>query len=112
MDTKYKFCSKTCNNRKFNIYSFNDGYFFVIEKNSGNILRITKVLNQNKNKIKNIPNFMKRSSIEQFPVGILIGKIKYFLQQIMEDYITINTSNWKNKSSIKLMEIKFQDLLF
>ena len=29
-----------------------DGYFFVVEKNSGNILRITKVLNQKIQKIK------------------------------------------------------------
>ena len=52
MDTKYKFCIRPVIIKNFIFTVSDDGYFFVIEKNSGNIVRITKVLDQNKNKLK------------------------------------------------------------
>ena len=79
-----------------------DGYFFVIERNSGNIVRITKVLDQNKNIIKNIPFVTKRRSIENTPVGILIGKEISFLTSNDGRLYTINTITGQIKSATKI----------
>ena len=79
-----------------------DGYFFVIERNSGNIVRITKVLDQNKDIIKNIPFVTKRRSIENVPVGILIGKEISFLTSNDGRLYTINTITGQIKSATKI----------
>ena len=97
----------------------NDGYFFVIEKNSGNILRITKVLNQKIKKIKKkIPNLLKINSGDNSPVGITVGKDKTFLTTNNGKLIIINTTTGKVISSINIDRNKiskpfvFKDSLF
>ena len=88
-----------------------DGYFFVVEKNSGNILRITKVLNQKIQKIKKkILNLLKINSGDNSPVGITVGKDKTFF--------TTNKLSLKTKGleilflSIFIEEITFPVVVF
>ena len=96
-----------------------DGYFFVVEKNSGNILRITKVLNQKIQKIKKkIPNLLKINSGDNSPVGITVGKDKTFFTTNNGKLIVINTTTGKVISSINIDRNKiskpfvFKDSLF
>ena len=76
-----------------------EGYFYIIEKNSGNILRITKVLNEKK---KNISSFMKRSAQDSSAVGILVGEKKTFFTTNNGILFTIDNQTGKTVSSYRI----------
>ena len=76
-----------------------EGYFYIMEKNSGNILRITKVLNEKK---KNISSFMKRSAQDSSAVGILVGEKKTFFTTNNGILFTIDNQIGKTVSSYKI----------
>ena len=70
----------------------NEGYLYVLEKNNGNILRITNLYNNYKER--------KRKNIK--PIGFIIGKTNLYLtnndgKMIVADLVTGNTT-----SSIKV----------
>ena len=76
-----------------------EGYFYIMEKNSGNILRITKVLNEKK---KNISSFMKRSAQDSSAVGILVGEKKTFFTTNNGILFTIDNQTGKTVSSYRI----------
>ena len=76
-----------------------EGYFYIIEKNSGNILRITKVLNEKK---KNISSFMKRSDHDTSAVGILVGEKKTYFTTNNGILFTIDNQTGKTVSSYRI----------
>ena len=66
----------------------NEGYLYVLEKNNGNIIRITNLYNNYKEK--------KRSNIK--PIGFTIGKTNLYLanndgKMIVADLVTGRTTN-------------------
>ena len=66
----------------------NEGYLYVLEKNNGNIIRVTNLYNNYKEK--------KRSNIK--PIGFTIGKTNLYLtnndgKMIVADLVTGRTTN-------------------
>ena len=66
----------------------NEGYLFVLEKNSGNIIRITNLYSNYKEK--------KRSNIK--PIGFIVGETKLYLtnndgKMIVADLVTGKINN-------------------
>lgn len=70
----------------------NEGYFFVIERMTGNIVRITDVFNVFKPK--------KRESIE--PIGFVLSYDKMFLSTNKGRLLTINIASGKTESLSKI----------
>ena len=80
-----------------------EGYFFVIDRVTGNVLRITKVLNEENRKIINkVPNFMKRSSTNNSVVGILVGEKTTHFTTNDGKLFTIDNKTGRTKSSYKI----------
>ena len=76
-----------------------EGYLYVIEKNTGNIIRVTNIYNNYKVK--------KRKNIK--PIGFVIGKTNLYLtnndgKMIVVDLITGNSSNTIKVSNSLLSE--------
>ena len=66
----------------------NEGYLFVLEKNNGNVIRVTNLYSNYKEK--------KRKKIK--PIGFAIGKTNLYLtnnngKMIVADLVTGNTTN-------------------
>ena len=77
----------------------NEGYLYVIEKNNGNIIRITNIYENYKEK--------KRKNIK--PIGFVIGKTNLYLtnndgKMIVVDLVTGNTTNTIKVSNSLLSE--------
>ena len=77
----------------------NEGYLYVIEKNTGNIIRVTNIYNNYKVK--------KRKNIK--PIGFVIGKTNLYLtnndgKMIVVDLVTGNSSNTIKVSNSLLSE--------
>ena len=77
----------------------NEGYFYVIEKNNGNIIRITNIYENYKEK--------KRKNIK--PIGFVIGKTNLYLtnndgKMIVVDLVTGNTTSTIKVSNSLLSE--------
>ena len=69
-----------------------EGYLFVIEKDSGNIIRVTNIFNNYKKK--------KRKKIE--PVGFVVGVNNIYLTTNHGRLMVIDTKSGKLKSILKL----------
>ena len=86
----------------------NEGYLYVLEKNNGNILRITNLYNNYKER--------KRKNIK--PIGFIIGKTNLYLtnndgKMIVVDLVTGNTtSNIKVSNSFISEPFIFNENLF
>jgi outer membrane protein assembly factor BamB len=85
-----------------------EGLFFVIDKVSGNILRITNIFNQFKKK--------KREKIR--PIGIILDPNKAYISLNNGKIIVVNISNGKTESIFKIAKGKIsppfinQDYMF
>ena len=69
-----------------------EGYFIIVEKNSGNIIRITDILKNFKNK--------KRNKI--LPTGFIIANDSMYLSTDSGKLITVDIKNSKITSTIKI----------
>ena len=69
-----------------------DGYFFIIEKNSGNILRITNIFDQ----------FKKDKSENIQPTGFIFNHQNLFVSSSNGKLITVNIKNGKVKNILKI----------
>ncbi len=69
-----------------------DGYFFIIEKNSGNILRITNIFDQ----------FKKDISENIQPTGFIFNHQNLFVSSSNGKLITVNIKNGKVKNILKI----------
>ena len=75
----------------------------MIDRVSGNVLRITKVLNEENRKIINkVPNLMKRSSTDNSVVGILVGEKTTHFTTNDGKLFTIDNKTGRTKSSYKI----------
>ena len=85
-----------------------EGLFFVIDKSSGNILRITNIFNQFKKK--------KRKKIK--PTGIILDPYKAYISLNNGKIVVVNISNGKTESIFKIARDKIsppfinQDYMF
>ena len=70
----------------------NEGYLFVIDKNSGNIIKITDIFDQFKLK--------KRNKI--YPIGFLVGKNEILLTTSNGRLLIINSNTGKTLSTLKI----------
>jgi outer membrane protein assembly factor BamB len=69
-----------------------DGYFYIIDKNMGNILRITNLFNQNKLNKKN----------EIFPTGFILNSQELFISTNIGKYVIANIKSGKVTKVIKI----------
>ena len=69
-----------------------EGYLFIIEKNSGNIIRVTDIFNRFKKKI--------REKIK--PVGFVVGTNNIYLTTDHGRLIIIDTKSGRTKSVLKI----------
>ena len=85
-----------------------EGLFFVIDKSSGNILRITNIFNQFKKK--------KRKKIK--PTGFILDPYKVYISLNNGKIVVVNISNGKTESIFKIARDKIsppfinQDYMF
>jgi outer membrane protein assembly factor BamB len=70
----------------------NEGYLYVLEKNNGNIIRVTNLYNNYKEK--------KRSNIK--PIGFTIGNTNLYLTNNDGKMICSRFSYWKNTNVVKV----------
>ena len=70
----------------------NDGYLFVVDRNSGNIIKITDIFDLFKIK--------ERKDI--FPVGFIAGNNNLFVSTSNGKVIYVDLNSGKSKSAIKL----------
>ena len=84
---------------KFIFTVSDEGYLFVIEKNSGNIIRITNVFDVfDKGKL----NYFKKNKDKILPVGMMMGYNHIFLTTDNGRLLLIDIKSGKTKSTIKL----------
>ena len=84
---------------KFIFTVSDEGYLFVIEKNSGNIIRITNVFDVfGKGKL----NYFKKNKDKILPVGMMMGYSDIFLTTDNGRLLLIDIKSGKTKSIIKL----------
>lgn len=84
---------------KFIFTVSDEGYLFVIEKNSGNIIRITNVFDVfGKGKL----NYFKKNNDKILPVGMMMGYNHIFLTTDNGRLLLIDIKSGKTKSTIKL----------
>ena len=69
-----------------------EGYLFVIEKNSGNIIRITDIFKNFKKKLRN--NIL--------PTGFIVGKDNIYITTNHGRLLVVDVKSGKNKSTIKI----------
>jgi outer membrane protein assembly factor BamB len=70
----------------------NEGYLFVIDKNSGNIIKITDVFN----------NFKAKKRKEIYPIGFLVGEKEIILTTSNGRLLIINLITGKTVSTLKI----------
>ena len=70
----------------------NEGYLIIIEKNSGNIIRITDIFK----------NFKKKEKEQIKPVGFIVGLDKIYLSTDNGKLLIINISTGKTVSILKI----------
>ena len=69
-----------------------EGYLFIVDKNSGNILRITDVFNI----------FKKKTRSKVYPTGFILGLNKIYLSTNIGRLLVIDTSTGKTIKNMKI----------
>ena len=69
-----------------------EGYLFIVDKNSGNILRITDVFNI----------FKKKTRSKVYPTGFILGLNKIYLSTNIGRLLVIDTSSGKTIKNMKI----------